>query len=86
MVELIIDLLAGIGVIVLSLIWYFYFYPAMKKEYQRKGWTWKRIYDIEVDNRRSYRELAGIIWTSNQGKMKHNSKIAELYSKWEAVI
>ncbi|MCK4416143.1 MAG: hypothetical protein KAU84_03230 [Thermoplasmatales archaeon] len=40
MVELIIELLAGIGVIVLSLIWYFYVYPAMKKEYERNGWTW----------------------------------------------
>lgn len=64
MTELIVDILAGIGVIVLSLIWYFYLYPAMKKEYERKGWTWKRIYDIEVNNRRSYRELAGIIWTA----------------------
>ena len=34
MVELIIELLAATGVIVLSLIWYFYFYPAMKKEYK----------------------------------------------------
>ena len=57
MPEPLIDLLAGIGVIVLSLIWYFYFYPAMKKEYERNGWTWKRIYDIEVNNRRSYGEI-----------------------------
>ncbi len=57
MPELLIDLLAGIGVIALSLIWYFYLYPAMKKEYARKGWTWRRIYDIEVSNRRLYGEL-----------------------------
>ena len=62
MPELIVDTLAGIGVIVLSLIWYFYLYPAMKKEYKRNGWTWKGIYDIEVNNRRSYRELIQIIW------------------------
>jgi len=68
MPELLIDLLAATGVIVLSFIWYFYLYPAMKKEYERNGWTWKRIYDIEVDNRRSYRELAGIIWTAIKGK------------------
>jgi len=43
-------------------------YPAMKKEYERNSWTWKRIYDIEVNNRRSYRELAGIIWTAIKGK------------------
>jgi len=63
-----IELLAITGVIVLSLIWYFYVYPRMKKEYKRNGWTWKRIYDIEVDNRRSYRELAGIIWMAIRGK------------------
>jgi len=68
MPELRTELLAGIGVIVLSLIWYFYVYPCMKKEYVRNGWTWKRIYDIEVDNRRSYRELASIIWTAIKGK------------------
>lgn len=68
MVELIIDLLATTGVIVLSLIWYFYLYPAMKKEYERNGWTWKRIYDIEVNNRRLYRELTSIIWTAIKGK------------------
>ena len=62
MLELIVDILAGIGVIGLSLIWYFYFYSSMKKEYKRKGWTWRRIYDIEVDNGRLYGELAGIIW------------------------
>ena len=64
MSELLIVLLAGIGVIVLSLIWYFYLYPAMKKEYERNGWTWKRIYDIEVNNRTAYRELVGMIWTA----------------------
>ncbi len=63
MPELLIDALAATGVIVLSLIWYFYVYPKMKKEHERNGWTWKRIYDIEVNNRRSYRELAGIILT-----------------------
>jgi len=68
MPEPLIDILALIGVIVLSLIWYFYLYPAMKKEYERNGWTWKRIYDIEVENRRSYRELAGIIWTAIRRK------------------
>jgi len=62
------ELLATIGVIMLSLTWYFYLYPAMKKEYERKGWTWRRIYDIEVDNRRLYRELAGIIWTAIKRK------------------
>lgn len=62
MPELLIELLTITGVIVLSLIWYFYLYPEAKKEYKEKGWTWKRIYDIEVNNRRSYRELAGIIW------------------------
>ncbi|MCK4333073.1 MAG: hypothetical protein KAV40_05780 [Thermoplasmatales archaeon] len=41
MPELLTDLLAVTAVIVLSLIWYFYLYPAMKKEYQRKGWTWR---------------------------------------------
>jgi len=68
MVDLIIELLAGTGVILLSLVWYFYLYPAMKKEYERKRWTWKRIYDIEVNNRRSYRELASIIWTAIRRK------------------
>jgi len=68
MPELIVDIIAGAGVIVLSLIGYFYLYPAMKKEYERNGWTWRRIYDIEVNNRRSYRELAGIIWTAIKGK------------------
>jgi len=68
MPELLVDLLAGTGVIVLSIIWYFYFYPRMKKEYERNGWTWKRIYDIEVNNRRSYRELASIIWTAIRRK------------------
>jgi len=68
MPEPLIELLAIIGVIVLSLIWYFYLYPAMKKEYKRKGWTCRRIYDIEVDNRRSYRELAGMIWTAIRRK------------------
>jgi len=29
MPELIVDILAGAGVIVLSLIWYFYLYPAL---------------------------------------------------------
>ncbi len=61
MPDLLIKFLATLGVIALSLIWYFYLYPAMKKEYARKGWTWRRIYDIEVDNRRSYRELVGVI-------------------------
>ena len=37
MPELIVDILAGIGVVGISLIWYFYFYSAMKKEYKRKG-------------------------------------------------
>jgi len=61
MPEPLIEILAGLAVIVLSLIWYFYLYPRMKKEYERSGWTWKRIYDIEVNNRRSYRELASIV-------------------------
>ena len=68
MPELLIELLAETGVIALSLIWYFYLYPEMKKEYERNEWTWKRIYDIEVNNRRPYRELAGIIWTVVKGK------------------
>ena len=68
MPELLIELLAVTGVIVLSLIWYFYLYPAMKKEYERNGWTWRRIYEIEVNNRRSYRELAGIIWMAVKRK------------------
>jgi len=70
MPELLIELLAVTGVIVLSLIWYFYLYPAMKKEYKEKGWTWKRIYDIEVDNRRSYRELASIVLNVIKRKTK----------------
>jgi len=61
MPELLVELLSGTGVIVLSLLWYFYVYPCMKQEYERKGWTWRHIYDIEVDNRRSYRKLAGMI-------------------------
>jgi len=68
MPELLIELLAGTGVIVLSLIWYLYVYPKMKKEYERNGWTWRRIYDIEVQNRRSYRELARMIWTAIRKK------------------
>ena len=37
MPELLIDLLSATAVIVLSLIWYFYLYPRMKKEYREKG-------------------------------------------------
>lgn len=70
MVGLYIELLATIGVIVLSLTWYFYVYPRMKQEYKEKGWTWKRIYDIEVNNRRTYRELAGIIWMAIKRKTR----------------
>ncbi len=68
MPELYIEILAGIGVIVLSLIWYFYVYPGIKNEYERNGWTWKRIYDIEVNNRRSYRESASMIWMAIKRK------------------
>jgi len=62
MPELISEILAGIAVIFLSLMWYFYIYPKIKKDYQRNGWTWNRIYDIEVENRRSYGELVHIVW------------------------
>ena len=68
MPEPLIEVLAGTGVIVLSLLWYFYLYPVMKKEYERNGWTWRQIYDIEVDNRRSHREVAGIIWIAIREK------------------
>jgi hypothetical protein len=63
MLEMIVELLALSGAIILSPIWYFYLYPAMKKEYENKGWTWRRIYDIEVENRRSHKDLTERILT-----------------------
>jgi hypothetical protein len=40
------------------LVLYFYLYPRMKKEYQQRGLSWKRYYDVcGDDNRQSYREL-----------------------------
>jgi len=50
----------------------------MKKEYQRNGWTWRRIYDGEVNNRGSYREIYEFVYFQSLPFFSKNGSDAEV--------
>ncbi len=58
MIGVLVEIFAGLFSLVLFLLFLFYLYPAMKKEWGESGRDWRYYYTVcGDDNRQSYRQL-----------------------------
>ena len=65
MIEVIVEILAGLFSLILFLLLLFYLYPGMKKEWTKKGRDWQYYYIVcGDDNRQSHRQLFSQLLTA----------------------